>query len=296
MTDNLAPTIAALHENVTTGSVCVLRVETPLSGFVLESGLFGALLDAAEAGLRSPPREPTEQMLEAGYANREDGGTLTDTWMTMYDAAPINEGGQAPCESPDRCTRAQVNADEAAHAGTDGDESVTQPVPPSPDAAPDANYISKANIDKTIAKLTDWAWLAEYANAGWQLPPKGTDALAILAGRAAAQLAKQAAAITRLTAELAEARAECEEQARLLGMSGSREAKLLTEIDSLKHDNARMIARESELVSESERLRGLLTDAMRDCSPEEGQAWSLLIDEPLHDLIRSAIDAGRKQP
>lgn len=50
------------------------------------------------------------------------------------DKPKINEGGQAPCESPDRCTGAQVNADEAAHARTDGDESVTQTVPPSPDA------------------------------------------------------------------------------------------------------------------------------------------------------------------
>lgn len=174
-----------------------------------------ALWDAAEAGLRSPPREPDRAMTAAGVnALRVTGGDIVDdvtaTWRAMWDmwnAAPkinpaprgewitfdalvahglaacraegrehniinglpwwfdfhgiavthenddcyilntqagavrvnrdkpkINEGGQAPCESPDRCTGAQVNADEAAHARTDGDESVTQTVPPSPDA------------------------------------------------------------------------------------------------------------------------------------------------------------------
>lgn len=37
-----------------------------------------------------------------------------------------------------------------------------------------------------------------------------------------------------LAAELAEARAECLEQARLLGMSGSREAKLIAERDAVR--------------------------------------------------------------
>ena len=177
-----------------------------------------ALWDAAEAGLRSPPREPDRAMTAAGVnALRVTGGDSVDdvtaTWRAMWDmwnAAPkinpaprgewitfdalvahglaacraegrehniinglpwwfdfhgiavthenddcyilntqagavrvnrdkpkINEGGQAPCESPDRCTGAQVNADEAAHARTDGDESVTQTVPPSPDAMRD---------------------------------------------------------------------------------------------------------------------------------------------------------------
>lgn len=97
-----------------------------------------------------------------------------------------------------------------------------------------------------------------------------------------------------LKTELNEAQAECEEQARLLGMSGSREAKLLTEIDSLKHDNARMIARESELVSESERLREVLMVAHDTiCGLVEQQAMP---DEhwikPL-EAIDAAIDAAR---
>ena len=69
-----------------------------------------------------------------------------------------------------------------------------------------AEFITKERIDRTIARLTDWAWLAEYANAGWQLPPKGTDALAMLAGRAAAQLNAQRALIEQQARELAEAR------------------------------------------------------------------------------------------
>lgn len=43
--------------------------------------------------------------------------------------------------------------------------------------------------------------------------------------------------ISELEAELAEARAECLEQARLLGMSGSREAKLIAERDALLDRN-----------------------------------------------------------
>ena len=49
-----------------------------------------------------------------------------------------------------------------------------------------ADYTSAASIAKVVAKLTDWQWLAEYANAGWNLPAAGTDALALLCGRAAA--------------------------------------------------------------------------------------------------------------
>lgn len=89
-----------------------------------------------------------------------------------------------------------------------------------------ADYTSAASIAKVVAKLTDWQWLAEYANAGWNLPAAGTDALALLCGRAAA-------IIERLRAERDEARRECVEQARLLGMSGSREAALIAERDTL---------------------------------------------------------------
>lgn len=82
------------------------------------------------------------------------------------------------------------------------------------------------------------------------------------------------------------------ETARILGFLADEEGD--KRIEQILRRAARMIAREAEIVTESERLRALLADAMRDCAPEEGQAWSLFIDEPLHDLIRAAIDAGRK--
>lgn len=80
------------------------------------------------------PRNPTDDMLRIARALSPQWLGLPDLiWRTMYDAAPtINEGGQAPCESTDGCTRAQVTWEQAiSHAGTDH-EMAAQPVPPSP--------------------------------------------------------------------------------------------------------------------------------------------------------------------
>lgn len=59
------------------------------------------------------------------------GWAISKAWRDGY-AAAINEGGQAPCESTDGCTRAQVTWEQAiSHAGTDH-AMAAQPVPPSP--------------------------------------------------------------------------------------------------------------------------------------------------------------------
>lgn len=92
------------------------------------------------------PREPTVAPINEGERHTQpciergcpNPSLMPNSEYCAYHARravdpTIYEGGQAPCESPDRCTGAQVNADEAAHARTDGDESVTQTVPPSPD-------------------------------------------------------------------------------------------------------------------------------------------------------------------
>lgn len=99
---------------------------------------------------------------------------------------------------------------------------------------PDGDYTSAEAVAKTVAKLTDWAWLAEYANAGWQLPPKGTEALAMLAGRAAAQLAAQAAQIANLRAQLAEAQDHALRMARGAMQAEGRSERAEAERDKLR--------------------------------------------------------------
>ena len=64
--------------------------------------------------------------------------------VTAQVAAPTIEGGQAPCESTDGCTRAQVTWEQAiSHAGTDH-EMAAQPVPPSPDAEAERDVLRAA--------------------------------------------------------------------------------------------------------------------------------------------------------
>jgi hypothetical protein len=79
----------------------------------------------AEAGLRCPPREPTQDMCDAGRAELVDvpidkvmsaGPSLL--WRAMHDEW-LNEGGQ----------------DAAAGNGADAEKRGSTPVPPSPDAA-----------------------------------------------------------------------------------------------------------------------------------------------------------------
>lgn len=73
------------------------------------------------------------------------GWAISKAWRDGY-AAAINEGGQAPCESTDGCTRAQVTWEQAiSHAGTDH-EMAAQPVPPSPDAEAERDVLYREYI------------------------------------------------------------------------------------------------------------------------------------------------------
>jgi NADH dehydrogenase/NADH:ubiquinone oxidoreductase subunit G len=54
---------------------------------------------------------------------------------------------------------------------------------------------------KVVAKLTDWKWLCESANEGWDLPKAGTEAMGRLCGRAAGLIERQAAALNKLRQE-----------------------------------------------------------------------------------------------
>lgn len=128
--------------------------------------------------------------------------------------ATINEGGQAPCESPDRCTGAQVNADEAAHARTDGAESVAQSVPPSPDAVrrfncfgqEDGVYESATGSHVNFADYERLTQRAEKAECERDEARKELDA-----GLAEVSLAQEALRVcAKHAGELEAAQAECE--------------------------------------------------------------------------------------
>jgi hypothetical protein len=103
----------------------------------------------------------------------------------------------------------------------------------------------------------------------------------------------------KLERELAEAREEGEEQARLLGMSGEREAGLLAEIDRLKRELAE--AREEidewfAVHNEMVEQRNLLAEALRACLPIIGKPgcpaeWILADDDMLDKAWRNGQSA-----
>lgn len=121
MADNIARTIAALRPYAIPVAV-VLRAH--YQSVNPEDIL--ALCDAAERGLRVPPREPTQAMMDAARDYMPMGiwpGSLLirGLWRAMYDASPINEGGQDAAVGNDADARDAV--------------APSPPVPPSP-AAP----------------------------------------------------------------------------------------------------------------------------------------------------------------
>ena len=114
-------------------------IEKMPGGFTLATShardLF-VICDAAERGLRCPPREPDRMMTAAGInALRVTGGDIVDdvsaTWRAMYDAAPINEGGPA----------AQPVAGNMGTADTPGS---APPSPPAP--APDKTFSTAVEL------------------------------------------------------------------------------------------------------------------------------------------------------
>lgn len=219
--DNIARTIAALRQHATA---------TALSCQELRAADILALCDAAEAGLRCPPREPTQEMLDAGYDRRDSNATLIVIWRAMYDAAPINEGGQDAA--------ARKDAGPIANG-------LMAPVPPSPDALADfikpttpSTCVSRGyEIGERCADVTDCVknGCAE-ARPAAPAPPSPDAALVERLRRCyaehedacraiaspdgvrdpvcdVAEAAYAAArAIERLTAELAEAQRERDEQ------------------------------------------------------------------------------------
>lgn len=84
-----------------------------------------------------------------------------------------------------------------------------------------------------------------------------------------------------LESQLREAREECEEQARLLGMSGSREAKLLTELVAakaeiviLKEDNTALIkSMESIFHADRSKEFGYGEGNRQGIKPGDGKRW-----------------------
>lgn len=84
-TDTIARTIAALRAYCTT-YVCAPDLAAELT----EAELL-RLCDAAEAGLRCPPREPTREMIDAALSVGTGIYIAEKTWRAMWDAAQINE-------------------------------------------------------------------------------------------------------------------------------------------------------------------------------------------------------------
>ena len=122
MTDNIARTIAALRTYVPS-------VDDVLPCEITRADVL-AVCDAAEAGLRCPPREPTQAMLDAGtivYLREQQSripkwepAIAARFWRAMYNEW-INEGGQ------DAATLMGRGADA-------GEVTSADPVPPSPNA------------------------------------------------------------------------------------------------------------------------------------------------------------------
>ena len=119
------------------------------------------------------------------------GWAISKAWRDGY-AAAINEGGQAPCESTDGCTRAQVTWEQAiSHAGTDH-EMAAQPVPPSPDDTKRATVLPPLDDSESID-----SWLIRHADG---VPQKYWGPIRVLGDAIAALRAERDA----LRAELAE--------------------------------------------------------------------------------------------
>jgi hypothetical protein len=110
MTDNIARTITALRQHATAATLSCQELR---AADILD------LCDAAERGLRCPPREPTQAMIDAALSVGTGVYIAERTWRAMHDEW-VNEGGQ------DAATR------EAAD-GAGQPELVPHPAPPPPD-------------------------------------------------------------------------------------------------------------------------------------------------------------------
>ena len=158
MTDNLERTIAALREHYGRWPV---EDSSAWSGAIyLRVADLLALCDAAEAGLRCPPREPTQAMLDAGtivYLREQQSripkwepAIAARFWRAMYNEW-INEGGQ------DAATLMGRGADA-------GEVTSADPVPPSP-AAPAPAYVPERETDAPRMRFAAKARLETWAHA-----------------------------------------------------------------------------------------------------------------------------------
>jgi hypothetical protein len=123
VTDNLARSIAAPLERM---RALAALIEKMPGGFTLATShardLF-VICDAAERGLRYPPREPTQEMISCGVIVMSvTGGTLYDDvcamWRAMWDAAPKINGGQGH-EAAARCPTEGIAPSEATRLTAD---------------------------------------------------------------------------------------------------------------------------------------------------------------------------------
>lgn len=135
MTDTIARTIAALREFPVAVAAELYRLapgrKPPNGDDIL------VLCDAAEAGLRCPPREPTQAMLDAGSLvfHREqqkmipkwEPSIAARFWRAMWDAAPKINGGQGH-EAAARCPTEGIAPSEATRLTADASGRMTDAI------------------------------------------------------------------------------------------------------------------------------------------------------------------------
>lgn len=232
MSESITRTIAALRKRAT-ATAAVLSLQEAVE--ILPAHVI-ALCDAAEAGLRCPPREPTARMFIAGTKALldADGSFARAVWNAMHDEW-VNEGGQ------DVSTRKDEGVSVFPPTTGNAPGTFQHPAPPSPgehcyrcdDTGCPSCDATWAEHQRAVPGQTAREIDAALFNEGGQRAPLGTaaaqDATAPPSPDAHAPDALQTCAcgefygrnnhapdcpvrrlVERLTAELAEARAEVE--------------------------------------------------------------------------------------